>query len=238
MNERILVKQYLKLQIVLLIICLGYIRCNKNTNKPVPATKQFYIENLGVTFGVWDKLTNFAGDFYFSHDLQKVFSEFGAQVLDPDWNIKELPTFDYFIKNNASAFSISEGEVVRMVYQNDTNDYEFSIRSLNDPSYDIVYDHLINIKIALGDQVQPGDTLGNPRPITPEIGMFEIMINNLDTKNSYCPFILFKEEKVEEYTQKVYQLMKDWEEFKGDTTIYDEENHIVPGCRYESMLSY
>lgn len=223
---------------LLLIFIFCFLFCNEDTNKPEPEIVPFVIENLGVTFGPWNRGTNFAGDFYFRHDFQKVFSEFGAQVLDPDWNIKELPTIDYIIRADASIFSIAEGEVVGIAYQEETNDYEFSIQSLNDPSFFVVYDHLVNLKIALGDRVQPGDTLGNPRPFSPEIGSVEIMINNWDTKLSYCPFCFFSEEKVEDYKQQVSQLMRDWEEFKGDTTIYDEENHFIPGCRYESMISY
>ena len=223
---------------ILLILCLGLLDCDKDTTKPVPEIRPFVIENLGVKFGAWDKESNLAGDFYFTDDFQKVFSEFGAQVLDPDWNIKELPTVDYIIRSHAYIFSLSEGEVVGIVYQEESSDYEFSIQSLNDPSYIIFYDHLINLKIALGDQVQPGDTLGNPRPLYSEIGSVEIMINNLDTKRSYCPFCFFAEDKLEDYKQKVFQLIKDWEEFKGDTTIYDEQNHFIPGCRYVSMLTY
>ena len=223
---------------LLLILCLCFLSCNKDTNKPGPDITSFIIENLGVTFGSWNRVTNLAGDFYFTHDFKKVFSEFGAQVLDPDWKIKELPTVDYIIRSDAFIFSISEGEVAGIAYQEETKDFEFSIQSLNDPSYYVVYDHLVNLKIALGDQVQPGDTLGNPRPLSSEFGSMEIMINTSDTKLSYCPFCFFCEDKLEEYEQKVYQLMRDWEEFKADTTIYDEENHYIPGCRYESMISY
>ena len=222
----------------LLILCLLFLDCKKDTNKPVIEIKPFIVENLGVSFGHWNRITNSAGDFYFTQDFQKVFSEFGAQVLDPDWNIKELPTIDYVIGRDASIFSISEGEVIGIAYQEETQDWEFSIQSLNDPSYHIVYDHLINLKIKLGDQVQPGDTLGNPRPFNSEVGSVEIMINNLDTKLSYCPLCFLSEDKLEEYKQKVSQLIKDWEDFKGDSTIYDEENHVIPGCRYESMITY
>ena len=231
-------KRSAELLLILLIIIAANWQCDKNTNKPDPNTEPFTIENLSVTFGKWDRVTNRAGDFYFTHDFQKIFNEFGAQVLDYNGNIKELPTMDFLIKLDASVFAISEGEVTRIEYQEGSKDYEFSIQSLNDPLFTVIYDHLVNLKITVGNQVQPGDTLGNPRPLNAEIGMLEIMINNSDTKRSYCPFNFFNEEKLEQYQQKVYQLIKDWEDFKGDTTIYDEENHFIPGCRYESMLTY
>ncbi|MBN1154457.1 hypothetical protein JXB12_05990 [candidate division KSB1 bacterium] len=223
---------------IIVIQFLALMRCDKDTNKPEPAKLPFVIENLGVTFGDWDRETNCAGDFYFNHDFQKVFSEFGAQVLDPDWNIKELPTFDYVIRNDAFVFAIAEGEVAVIDTQRSSGDYEISIRSLNDPSFSVYYDHLVNIRISVGDKIQPGDTLGNARPFTSEIGSLEIMVNNTDTKLSYCPFCFFNEDKLDDYTKKVSRLMRDWEEFKGDSTIYDESEYVFPGCRYESMLSY
>ncbi len=63
----------------------------------------------------------------------------------------------------------------------------------------------------------------------------EIMVNNNSKKLSYCSFCFFNEEKIEEYQQKIVQLMNDWEEFKGDTAIYDEASYVMPGCRFESL---
>ena len=122
--------------------------------------------------------------------------------------------------------------------QESVNDYGFWIRPLNDPSFLVIYDHLVNLQIEVGDTVQPGDPLGNPRPFTSQIGGMELMINNETTRLSYCPFCFFNEEKLEEYQNKILRLMKDWETFKGDTTIYDESSHFRPGCIIESMLSY
>jgi len=222
------------------IICfLIVFSCQKdgNNNSVDPPKEEFFIENLGVNFGTWNNNTNHAGDFYFTPELNKVFYEFGAQVTAWDGSIKELPTFEYILKKDAILFAIADGEVVRMEYQGDTQDYEFSIRSLSDPDYDIVYDHVINVAINLGDNIQAGDTLGNPGTFSATHGRFEIMINNLQTGLSYCPLCYISESKSEEYREKVLQLIRDWETFKGDTTIYDEENHFIPGCRYEAMIN-
>lgn len=224
--------------ILWIFCCTGIVVCDKNANEPDSQKVPFVIENLGVNFGPWDRATNQAGDFYFSGNFIKIFVEFGGQTLDPEGNIKELPHFTYVIRNDAAIVSVSEGQVVRIYYQEDTDDYDFSIRSMNDPSYDIVYDHLINLRIALGDIVMPGDTLGNPRPLVSGLGSVEIMINNLETKLSCCPFCCFNEASRNEMIEKVSQLMRDWESFKNDTTIYDEQHHVIPGCRYESMETY
>ncbi len=50
--------------------------------------------------------------------------------------------------------------------------------------------------------------------------------------------IIFDAALKEQYQQGVSSFITDWETFKGDPGIYDEENHFCPGCRYESMVTY
>ncbi len=200
----------------------------------------FVIENLGVRFGPWDRDTNRSGDFLFLDiaNVTKIVGEFGQAVLDPNWNIKYLPTMDFIIDENAPIFAIAEGQVERVHYQEGSEDYEIGIRSLNDPDYDVGYDHLVNIQVDSGQTVVPGDTIGYPRPLFCGLGSFEIMVSSWETKLSYCPFCCFNPDKIEEYQNKLLQLIEDWETFKGDTTLYDESAFVLPGCLMESMLSY
>jgi len=230
-----LINLYFKPRTIVIILGAGLLSCRKNTIDAVQETGQFVIENLGVTFGAWDKETNQSGDFLFTADFPKIFGEFGSQTTDYLGNPKILPTMDFIIKNDAFVFAIAEGIVEHIEYQEEVNDYEFSIRSLNDQSFVVIYDHFINLQIETGDTIQPGDPLGNARPYTPQIGGMELMVNNNKTRLSYCPFCFFNEEKIEEYQTKILQLMHDWEEFKGDTSIYDESSHVLPGCRFESL---
>ncbi len=202
-------------------------------------TIPFVIENLGVNFAKYDSTTGYAGDFYFDDNMIKMFGEFGGYTYDPQGNIKELPHFTYTLRSDAKIFAVSEGIVHRFLDQDGSGDYEFSIRSINDTTFDIGYDHMSNLQIAKGDTVKPGDFLGNPLPWPgQDLGTMEIMIVNTERRLAYCPFALFNEDSVDVYQQKVVQLMKDWEEFKGDTSIYDEENYTLPGCRYETMVTY
>ncbi|MBN2030016.1 peptidoglycan DD-metalloendopeptidase family protein [bacterium] len=200
----------------------------------------FVIENLGVRFGPWDRNTNRAGDFLFPNiaNVTKIIGEFGQAVLDPDFNVKYLPTLDFIIRVEAPIIAIAEGEVSRHYFQEGSADYEIGIRSLNDPNYEVGYDHLVNIQVEMGQTITPGDTIGYPRPLFSGLGSFEIMVNNAETGLSYCPFCCFNPDKTEEYQNKLLQLIADWETFKGDTTIYDESAFVLPGCLMESMVSY
>lgn len=205
----------------------------------VVAAIPFEIENLGVRFEPLNPTTHYAGDFYFDPGLTKVFWEFGARVKDVQGQIKELPHVSYVVPGDASVVAIAEGEVVRVQYQAESNDYEVAVRSMNDPSYDVMYDHLINLSVGLGNRVQPGDVLGTPRAwVGWVVGSVEIMIVNRTTQLAYCPFAHFNASTRVAYQQKVVRLIGEWEEFKGDRTIYDEEAWVGPGCRYESMPAY
>ncbi len=201
-------------------------------------TDDFVISNLGVTFGAWDRASNTAGDFVFLEREQKVFLEFGAIVSAGGGGTKELPTFEYKIQPEAVVFAIAEGTVTRFAFQEDTEDYEFAVRSDRDPAFEVGYDHVLNPTVSPGDRVEAGDILGNPGTWSERLGRFEIMINNSETGLSYCPFTFFDPNLADEYQQQVSRFMADWEAFKGDPTVYDEENHACPGCRYESMVSY
>lgn len=202
------------------------------------ATKgDFVITGLGVNFAPHDPATDRAGDFVFTMSPNKVFLEFGAQVWSPD-GVKELPTFEYLLDPNADVMAITEGEIVRMVYQDDTDDYEIGARSTQDPEFYVGYDHIRSPTVGMGDKLVSGQVLGKPGTWDATYGRFEIMINSDVTGLSYCPFVFFDPALLVEYQQKVSQLMQDWEIYKSDTNIYDEASHVCPGCRYESMITY
>ncbi len=203
-----------------------------------PGKGTFVIENLGVRFGSWDPSTNRAGDFLFVPNQEKVFLEFGARVAAAEGGFKELPTFEYRVRRNAWVVAIAEGRITRLVYQDDTADYEFTVTSNSDADFEVGYDHILNLRIGLNQSIHPGDTLGQAGTWSDELGRFEIMINNNRTRLSYCPFCYFDTSKAEAAAGQVLQFMRDWERFKNDTTIYDERNHTFPGCRMNSMVTY
>ena len=203
-----------------------------------PGKGAFVIENLGVRFEPWDPSTNRAGDFLFVPNQQKVFLEFGARVAAAEGGFKELPTFEYRVRRDAWVVAIAEGKITRLVYQEDTRDYEFSVTSNSDPDFEVGYDHVLNIRVEANQVVNAGDTLGQPGTWRAGLGRFEIMINNTRTRLSYCPFCYFDTSKSEAARSQVLRLMRDWEEFKNDTTLYDERSHSFPGCRMNSMVTY
>ena len=220
------------------LLCLLVFSACARKEATSPSTGAFVIENLGVRFSAWDPSTNRAGDFIFVPNQQKVFLEFGARVAAAEGGFKELPTFEYRVSKDAWVVAIAEGRITRLVYQEDTRDYEFTATSNLDPDFEVGYDHVLNLRIGLNRNVNPGDTLGQPGTWNDDLGRSEIMVNNRKTRLSYCPFCFFNPATAEAARGQVLQFIRDWERFKNDTTLYDERNHVFPGCRMDSMVTY
>jgi hypothetical protein len=197
----------------------------------------FSIHGLGVNFSPWDPSTNRAGDFLFKPDEWIIFLEFGF-VVGTGSGTRELNTFEYKIDRNALVKAIAEGRITRFDYQSDTQDYEIEAKSVVNPFWAVCYDHVTNPRVALGDRVSSGTVLGNPETLYEDLGRFEISIGNNATGLAYCPLSIFDADSADAYREKVLRLMTDWEAFKNDTSIYDQENHVVPGCRYENMVDH
>ncbi|GEM_PF-1025146 len=195
----------------------------------------FAIYNLGVTFAPFNAATKRAGDFIFNTSYGKVFYEFAAVVSAGGGTTKELPTFEYKIRKDASVFAVADGKVLFKTYQQDTQDYEMLVQSIYDEDWAVCYDHVKNPRFAVNDIVATGDTLGSPGTWDANLGRFEISVNNIKTSTSYCPFCYFDEATSALYQAKVAQHIAEIEAFLGNASLYDEAHHIYPGCRKESM---
>lgn len=196
---------------------------------------KFAIYNLGVTFAPFNPTTKRAGDFIFKSSYGKVFYEFAVVVSAGGGKTKELPTFEYKIRKDASVFALADGKVLFKTYQQDTQDYEMLVQSTYDPDWAVCYDHVKNPRFEVNDFIATGDTLGNPGTWDATLGRFEISVNNIKTVTSHCPFCYFDDATTLVYQAKVAQHISEIEAFLGNTALYDEANHVFPGCIKESM---
>lgn len=212
------------------------------TTAPAPQTmtaqipKALILKNLGVSFEPWNKNTNRAGAFLFLQSENKLFLEYGAEVQSPD-GIKILPTFEYRTARDADVFATIDGIVTKVAYQENTQDYEIHIQPEPNSQWTFGHDHVSSIKISKGDLVKAGDIIGKVGVLGGQLGRTEIMFwTSIGGRPlTYCPFKYFDPQLLSEYEQKVARHMKDWEEFKGNTGLYNQEKHIFPGCAYETL---
>ncbi len=193
----------------------------------VPA---FFIHGLGVRFAPWNRSTNRAGDFLFKSGELKLFSEFGDVVPAGGGQTKVLNTFEYKIVKDALVTAIAEGRVEQFNYQSEMQDYEILVRSVRNPLWTVCYDHVRNPRVETGDMVSPGTVLGNPGTWDSTLGRFEVSVHNMVSGNWVCPFCVFHPDSAEVFRARVVRHMADWEEYKGNSAIYDEQGMSEPGC--------
>ncbi|MHA1285530.1 MAG: hypothetical protein ACTSQP_23745, partial [Promethearchaeota archaeon] len=118
----------------------------------------------------------------------------------------------------------------------DTQDYEIVIKTSPLSPWLVVQDHVLNLTISVGQKIVVGTILGKPGTGIGQLGRTEIQVYLEITNTNYAPFLLFDPSLREEYEQKVWNLMSDWENFKNDTTIYDQEAMIYAGCLYTALI--
>jgi len=187
------------------------------------------LKNLIVAFGAYDAATGKAGDFVFLASQSKVFDEFGVVVPNEGGNPVTLPTFEYKVDPNAQVVSPIDGIVTQVDYQEDQDDFSLILLPDADSNWFVNIDHVRNVMVSVGDTVTAGQQVGTSGTWTDELGRVELMVVQ-DNTTYYCPFDVFDTALKAEYEEKVTLLMNEWEDFKGDTTIYDQGAMVAPGC--------
>lgn len=196
------------------------------------------LKNLGVSFESWNRNTNRAGAFLFKSSENKLFLEYGAEVPSSEGGTKILPTFEYRTSPDADVLSAIDGVVTKVDYQSNTQDYEILIQPEENSQWTLGQDHINNPRVTKGNRVKAGDILGKVGSFGEGLGRTEIMLwkSSSTRPETHCPLKYFDPQLLSQYKQKIQQHMKDWEEFKGNSNIYNENNHILPGCIYETLL--
>lgn len=108
---------------------------------------------------------------------------FGADLTPSQKN----PAFEYYVSNSdVQVRSVCQGEVENIMVNSNFPDYEVWIKLSGNSAWRIIYDHVLNPMISVGDEVSPGTILGT----VGEGNRTELQINKISEDNelSYCPF--------------------------------------------------
>lgn len=202
----------------------------------VPPT---YLKNLAVKIARYDSDTGKAGDIVFHWSDKKAFIEFGPGSLsDRDGNPKDNPTFEYHVDPDANVYAAAKGTVAWVDPRAADDDFAIHIKA-PDGRFTVIYDHVTDPRVDEGDEVTAGNVLGKPGPKNDEFGRTELQVNahrEGQRDISVCPFKFFDPALTDKYQRKIAKLMDDWEEFKDDDDIYDQEDHVYPGCITETVV--
>lgn len=199
------------------------------------------IKHLGVNLDYYDPATNKAGDFVFtkatfSSGMQMLFSDYGYVVPGANTSTgqaKANPQPTFILPLGSQVFSLVDGEVfdVPKLY---SNDYSVQVRV---EGSDLVFEteHVINVKVKKGDRVKAGQVVGEVSGYDARnyngLGLVEIgVLKGGNPPSHLCPFDYLDASIKDETLKKITAFKKAWEDYRGDSSIYNETEQAMPGC--------
>ncbi|MGI6048284.1 MAG: M23 family metallopeptidase [Petrimonas sp.] len=97
------------------------------------------------------------------------------------------PAFEYIVNNsNVQVRASCQGYIEEIRLNDNFPDYEVFVKLSSNSAWRIIYDHILNLNISVGNNVNPGDILGT----VGEGNRTELQINKNSNNSelSYCPF--------------------------------------------------
>jgi murein DD-endopeptidase MepM/ murein hydrolase activator NlpD len=197
------------------------------------------IKNLGINLDYYNPDTGMAGDLKFTKanfasGMQMLFSEYGYQVAASSAGpAKKNPQPTFIAPLGTKVMSLVDGEVVNVpkLY---SKDYSVHVQA---EGSDLIFEteHVINVKVKQGDKVKAGDVIAEVSDYDAKnydgLGLMEIgILKGGNPPSHICPFDYLDDSIKESTLNKITALKKSWEEYRGDTTIYDEAKAVIPGC--------
>lgn len=208
---------------------------NNSQESPVPfQTSQnpdeppLKLKNIGVNFE----------DFTFTKQklqFNRLFMDYGFVIpASPDYPSKKNPQPTFILPLGTPVHSLVDGVVANMptLWSGDISIQVTTDGKMQKWVYET--EHVTNPKVKVGDRVSAGQIIAEPSNFdkgTPE-GFATVEIGVLkggQEPEHICPFAYLDDSIKGETLAKIKALFKDWEEFTGDQTLYDESNPI-PGC--------
>ncbi|MDQ5886325.1 MAG: Peptidase protein [Patescibacteria group bacterium] len=197
------------------------------------------IKSIGINLEEYDPATGMAGDLKFTKanfasGMQMLFSEYGYEVAASSAGpAKKNPQPTFIAPLGTKVMALVDGEVVNVpkLY---SNDYSVHVQAQGS---DLIFEteHVINVKVKQGDKVKAGQVIAEVSDYDAKnydgLGLFEIGVLKGGNPPSHLCLFDYLDDSIKSDTQKnILSLQKAWEEYRGDTTIYDEAKAVTPGC--------
>lgn len=195
------------------------------------------IKHLGVNLDYYDPATKKAGDFLFTNAdvfADIIFMNYGYQIpASPDYPAKTNPQPTFFLPLGTKVHALVDGKVER-VTKLYSDDYSVMVRP-QDSELIFEMEHVVNTKVKEGDTVKAGDIVAEVSPFGSQskdgLGLFEIgVLKGGNPPYHLCPFDYLDDLIKDDLSKKITAFQKSWEEFKGNSSLYDEAKVVIPGC--------
>jgi murein DD-endopeptidase MepM/ murein hydrolase activator NlpD len=200
-----------------------------SSSKDQPPLK---IKSLGINIGTYDAATGMAGDLKFtktkfSSGIQLLFSDFGYVIKGENSSTgqdKANPQPTFIAPLGTKVRSLVDGVVfdVPKLY---SNDYSIQVYDGHDGNWLYETEHVINPLVKKGDTVTAGQVIAEVSNYDAHgydgLGLFEIgILKGGNPPKHVCPFSYLDESVKVDVLTRLSSLMKSWEEYRTDTTLY------------------
>lgn len=239
-----LVEALIIMVVIVAIAGIGFLILNKQDSKETSTSSEkaavnseAKIKHLGINLDYYDPATNKAGDFVFTKDkleFNRLFFEYGfvvpATSAGPE---KKNPQPTFILPLGTKVHSLVDGVVfdTPKLY---SDDYSVMVQA---EGSDLIFEteHVINVKVKKGDKVTAGQVIAEVSGYDSKnyagMGLVEIgVLRGGNPPSHVCPFDYLDESIKDETLKKITAFQKSWEDYLGDSTIYDEAASVIPGC--------
>lgn len=218
---------------------------NKQQNRDLAGIENdippLLLKSIGVNLDYYDPNTGKAGDFVFTKEklqFSSLFMGYGffipASSASPD---KKNPQPTYILPLGTPVRSLVDGVVANMttLWSGDISIQVTTDGKLQRWIYEV--EHVINPKVKVGDKVAAGQIIAEvsnfDKGAPAGFGAVEIGIlhgGGEGPPEHVCPFAYLDPSVKEDLEKRITAFYKSWEEYRGDTSLYDEDTIEVPGC--------
>lgn len=210
----------------------------KETDPNAPNLK---LKSIGVNLDYYDSVTNKAGDFLFTKQklqFSRVFMPYGFVIpanSTSSGKDKANPQPTFVVPTGTKVLSLVDG-VVAQIGKVWSGDYSIMVSSDGQmQKWMFETEHVLNPVVKVGDKVKAGQVLAEASDFDKSapagFRTFEIgILKGGNPPEHVCPFAYLDPSVKQQITTKLQDLMKNWETYIGDATLYDE-TLATPGCQ-------
>ncbi len=209
-------------------------------------------KNIGFNFDFYNPATKRAGDFVFANipalsdpiSGNSMWHDFGVPDKKPGSG-KRNPQTVFFLPGGTKITAMIDGEVVGMT-ELYSKDFGIMIAKDKQSKWRYEHEHVVKPRVKIGDKVKAGDVIAEVGAHTNyqyagygffEIGLYRPHSNGVGGHED-CIFKFLDPSVKKDIEAKVTAFYKGWEEYRGDTTLYDEANNYSPGCATGDTISW
>lgn len=198
------------------------------------------LKGIGLNLDNYDPATNMAGDLMFTKtklQFDLLFTDYGYVITagnSATGQDKANPQPTFIAPEGTKVHALVDGVVIDVpkLY---SNDYSVMVGTGDsDSPWRYETEHVINVSVKVGDKVKAGQVVAEvaPHNIAPAgFGIVEIgILHGGNPPQHVCPFAYLDDSIKADVQKKLTAFYKSWEQYKGNTNLYDEANMKIPGC--------